>query len=166
MVKSKTVIILSVIFLGIIVFFFIMNSEERQVKKRMNSLAQTASISVGESPLIVAAKCKKISKYFASSCDIVAPEYNVSKSYSQNDIHTIAVQVLSRYSELTLKFIDLQVDIPERGVAHVVSTVRIIGTAKSGKDTIEEYHEIETILNKIEDEWIFVRMELIDVLNK
>jgi hypothetical protein len=166
MVKSKPIIVLSAITIGIIVFFFIINSEERQVKKRFNSLAQTASISVGESPLIIASKCKKVSKYFAPNCDIEAPEYNVSRSYSQNDIHTIAVHVLSRYSELKLSFIDLQVEIPEKGMTHVVSTVRIIGKIKREETTIEEYHEIDSQLKKIENEWVFVRMELIDVLNK
>lgn len=166
MVKSKPIIVLAVIIIGMIVFFYIMNSEERQVKKRFKLFAQTASILSGENPLIVAAKSKKVSRFFATTCDIEAPEYNVSRSYSQNDIHTIAVHVLSRHSELDLSFVDLQIDIPDKGIADVVSTVRIAGKVKGQEGTILEHHEIKCRLIKNEDEWVFVRIKLIDVLDK
>jgi len=167
MVKSKTaIIVLFVIVIGIVLFYFFFQSDERQVRKRFKTLAQTASKRVDNSQLIVAGKSKQISKYFAQSCRIEAQEYNVSQNYSQADIHTIAFQVLTRHSELKVTFVDLQVNIPEKGIAAVVSTVRIIGKVKGGEEYIEENHEIECTLNKIEDEWVFVNVELIDVLRK
>jgi hypothetical protein len=167
MVKSKPVIILiSIIVIGIILFLFFIQSEERQVRKRFKAFARTASTQLENSPLIVAGKSKKISKFFAQTCKIEAPEYNVSRNYSQTDIHAIAFQFLKRRSELKLKFIDLQVEIPEKGTAIAISTVRIIGKVKSGEEYVEENREIECRLKKINDEWLFVNVELIDVLTK
>jgi len=167
MVKKKSVMgAVAVLLIGIIAFFFFFQTEERQVKKRFKAFASTASKRPEDSQLIVAAKSKKISKFFNQACQIEAPEYNVSKRYDQKFIHTIAFNVLSRYSELTLTFVDLEVDIPEKGVANVVSTTRIIGKRKGSDETIEENHEIRCRLNKIEDEWFFVKVELVDVLQK
>ena len=167
MVKSKPVIIvLSAIVIGIILFYFFFQSEERQVRKRFKTFAQTASKRVEDSQLIVAGKSKKISKYFAQSCRIEAHEYNVSRNYSQADIHTIAFQVLTRHSELKVTFVDLQVEIPEKGIAAVVSTVRILGKVKRGEEYVEENHEIDCRLKKIDEEWVFVKIELVDVLKK
>ena len=125
-----------------------------------------ASFMSGESPLVVAAKSKKISKFFDTNCEIEAKEYNVSKNYSQEDIHTIAIHVLSRHLEFKLTFVDLQVEILNKGVASSVSTARIFGKVKGVEEYIEENHEIQCQLKKIEDEWVFVRLELIDVLKK
>ena len=167
MVKSKqVVIVLSVIVIGVILFFFFFQSEERQVRKRFKTFAQTASKRVEDSQLIVAGKSKKISKYFAQSCQIEAPEYNVSRNYSQADIHTIAFQVLTRHSELKVTFVDLQVEIPEKGIATAISIVRILGKVKRGEEYVEENHEIDCQLKKIDEEWVFVKIELVDVLKK
>ncbi|MBW1846496.1 MAG: hypothetical protein JRJ27_04965 [Deltaproteobacteria bacterium] len=56
--------------------------------------------------------------------------------------------------------------IPEKGIATAISTVRILGKVKRGEEYVEENHEIECTFNKIEDEWVFVNVELIDVLRK
>jgi hypothetical protein len=167
MVKSKPVIItLSFVVIGVLIYFFIFQSEERKIIKRFKSFSQTASKRAEDSQLIVAGKSKKISKFFAQTCQIEAQEYNVSKNYSQADIHAVAYQVLNRYLELELKFIDLTVDIPEKGIAKVVSTARIIGKVKNGQEYLEDSYEINCRLEKIEDEWFFVKFELVDVLKK
>lgn len=167
MVKQKPVIIiLLLISIAIVVFLFIRGSEEWQVRKRFRDFAETASISEDESPLIVAAKSKKISRFFSENCQIEADEYNVSKSYTQKDIHTIAFKVLNRYSDLKLRFIDLQIEITEEGTAHAVSTARIVGKVKGDAEYLEETHEIDCRLKKSDDAWVFVEVELVDVLEK
>jgi len=167
MVKSKPVII--VLFVGvisIIVFCFFFQTEERQVRKRFKIFTQTASKHAKDSQLIVAGKSKKISTFFAQTCQIEAREYNVSKDYTQQNVRTIAFHVLTRYSKLDLKFIDLKIDIPEKGIATAVSTARIIGKVKGTEKSMEENHEIDCRLRKIDDEWVFEKVELIDVLKK
>lgn len=167
MVKTKPIIILlSVIAISTLAFVFFFKNEERQVKKQFKTFAKTASIHVEDSQLIVAGKSKKISKFFTETCRIEAHEFNVSRNYSQKDIHTISFQAFTRYSELTLTFVDLHVEIPGKGIAIALSTVRIIGKAKGKEEYIEENYEIKCRLNKIDDEWFFVKVELIDVLKK
>ena len=167
MVKSKPlIIVLSVIIIGSLLFFFLFLNEERQVRKRFKAFAKAASRRAEDSQLIVAGKSKKISTFFAHTCMIKSDEYNVSRNYSPKDIRTIAFQALTRHSELKLKFIDLHVETPEKGMADAVSTVRIKGKLKGKEAYTEEYHEIKCGLEKINDEWFFIKVELVDVLRK
>jgi len=167
MVKKKPVIsAAAALGIGMIVFFFLFQTEEREVKKRMKAFASIASKKAEDSQLIVAGKSKKLSKFFDQTCQVEAPEYNVSKNYDQKLIYSIAFNILSRYSELTLSFVDLRMEIPEKGVAGIVSAARIIGKRKGSDEVLEENHERNCRLKKIKDEWFFVKVELVDVLEK
>ena len=90
----------------------------------------------------------------------------MSRNYSQAYIHTIAFQVLTRHSELKVTFVDLQVEIPKKGIATAISIVRILGKVKRWEEYVEENHEIDCRLKKIDEEWVFVKIELVDVLKK
>jgi len=66
---------------------------------------------------------------------------------------------------MSLKFYDLTVELPEQGTARVVLTASLKGRSMNG-ESIDETREVQSILNKIDQKWLFSAFEVVEVLEK
>ncbi len=73
--------------------------------------------------------------------------------------------VLSQYIELSLRFYDIEINIPEKRLANAVLTAKLSGKLTSD-EYVNEIHELECVLIKIEDNWLFSEIKIVDVLEK
>jgi hypothetical protein len=64
-----------------------------------------------------------------------------------------------------LKFYDLHVVFPENEVAKVNLTARLTGKSTAGEQ-VDETRELECVLRKIENKWLFGEIEIVEVLKK
>ena len=119
-------------------------------------------------PLLSKSFCNSttnIKKLFSEKCNVQAPAYSVSRNYKPQDMSNIALMILSQYFELSLRFYDIEINIPERKFAHVVLTAKLDGKLTTG-EYVNEIHELECVLIKIEGDWLFNKIEIVDVLEK
>ena len=166
MVRFKNIIIgvlVLVIGIGVTLYFF--PSEEKRIKKQFRLLAEWVSKDPGENTFTMAYKVKNIGTLFDGTCEFKVPVYSFSGSYTPEEISSYAASGRLSCSQLNLKFYDLVIVFPEKGVAKVTLTARLTGKSNVG-EYINETHELESVLKKIEKRWLFSKFEVVEVLKK
>lgn len=166
MVNKKNILIsvlVLIVGIGAAIYFF--PSEEKRIKKQFSSLSEWISKEPDEKKLTMATKRQNIMSVFAKTCKFEAPAAEVSGTHSPDEIATKAIMARSRFATLSLKFYDLEVDFPQEGMAKVIATAKLTGSATDG-EAIEETHEIECVLQKTEGDWLISEVEVVEVLKK
>jgi hypothetical protein len=110
-------------------------------------------------------KMKDIGTLFLEPCELKAPHESLSGSYTRQEISAYAGSARSHFSQVNLKLYDLHVTFPEKEVAKVTLTARLIGKSTSGEQA-DEIRELECLLKKIDRKWFFSQVEVIEVLKK
>ncbi len=151
--------------IAIILAVTVFPSEEKRVKKRFHLLSEWVSKSPEESPLTMLQKMKDMGTLFLEHCELKAPNESLSGSYTRQEISAYAASARSHFSQLDLKFYDLQITFPEKEVATVTLTSRLRGKSKAGEQ-VDEIRELECLLKKIDRKWFFSQIEVIEVLKK
>ena len=166
MVRLKYIIIGAlVVVAGIGVALYLSPSEEKKVKKQFRLLAEWVSKEQGESPITMAYKIKNIGALFDGTCEFNIPAYSLSGSYTPEEISSYAAQGRLSFSQLDLKFYDLDIVFQEKRIAKVTLTAKVTGKSSSG-EYLNEAHELESLLKKVEKRWLFSKIEVVEVLKK
>jgi hypothetical protein len=166
MVKVRSFIIaLILIVIGIWTFIHFSQSEEKKVRKQFGLLSEWASKAQSETPLIMAQKTKKIGTLFAENCGLKIPVYSISGNLTREEIIGYAARGRLLFSELHLRFYDLTVSFPEEGTAKVSSAARLTGQSNV-RENVDEIHELECVLRKVEKRWFFSHIEVVEVLKR
>jgi len=154
-----------IVIIGIVVATTVFPSEERNVKKRFHLLSEWVSKSPEESSLTMLQKMKDIGTLFLEPCELKSPNESLSGSYTRQEISAYAGSARSFFSQLKLKLYDLHVVFPEKGVAQVNLTARMIGRSRTGEG-VDEIRELDCLLKKVDGKWFFSLIEVIEVLKK
>ncbi len=166
MVKIKYLLMgVLMVIVGIVLAVTVFPSEEKRVKKRFNLLSEWVSKSPEENSFTMLQKMKDIGTLFFEHCELKAPDESLSGSYTRQEISAYAGSARSHFSQLDLKFYDLHIAFPEKEVAKVTLTGRLIGKSTTGEQ-VDEIRELECLLKKIDNKWLFNQIEVIEVLKK
>ncbi len=165
MVKGKWVFGILVVATGIYGAFSLFPSEEKRVKKQFALLAEYASKEEGEKILAMAGKMRNLEFLFSEPCTIEAPPYSLSGNFTRGEIGTLSARARLYFSHLTLEFHDLSISFPEKETAVTILTCRVKGKTMSG-ETVQEVREMEVLLKKDQDQWLFNHCEVVEVLKR
>jgi hypothetical protein len=154
-----------IVIVGIVLVVTVFPSEEKRVKKRFHLLSEWVSKSPEEGSLTMLQKMKDIGTLFVEPCELKSPNESLSGSYTRQEISAYAGSARSYFSQLNLKLYDLQVVFPEKEVAQVNLTARLIGRSKTGEG-VDEIRELDCLLKKVDGKWFFSQIEVIEVLKK
>jgi hypothetical protein len=165
MVKAKYIIAGGILAAGIIAYFVFWQSEEARVKRAFKSIARKVEKRPEETKIIAVTKANRISEAFTQTCKVHAPAYAFSGNISSDELSTIILSARSQYSEIFVKLYDFDIDFPEKDNAQVRLTARMQGKLTTG-ESIEELHELECRLRKIEDVWRIREVDVVQVLKK
>ncbi len=166
MVKIKYILIgVLIVILGILAAVIFFPNEEKRVKKQFNLLSEWVSRPPDENTFTLLQKMKNIGTLFDEHFKLKAPSQTLSESYTREEISTYAGSARSHFSQLDLKFYDLHIIFPEMEVAKVTLTSRLTGKSTAGEQ-VDETRELECVLRKIENKWLFSEIEVVEVLKK
>jgi hypothetical protein len=166
MVKIKYLFMgVLMVIIGIVVAVTLFPSEEKRVKKQFNLLSEWVSKSPEENAFTMLQKMKNVGTLFDQHCELKVPSESLSGSYTREEISTYSANARSHFSQLRLKFYDLGVVFPEKGMAKVTLTARLTGKSTAGEQ-VDETRELECLLKKIERKWLFSQIEVVEVLKK
>jgi hypothetical protein len=166
MVTLKHILLaLLIVIAGSWAAFRFLENDERKVKKQFAQLSEWVSKEPGESPIVMAQKVKNIGSFMSESCEIKIPIDSFSGKNTREEVSAYAARGRSYFSTLDLKFYDLTISIPEKGVATVTLTARLTGTSTGGEH-VEETRELRCVLKKTERKWFFTELEVVEVLKK
>jgi hypothetical protein len=166
MVKTKLIVVaVLAVIVGIWAMTHFSQSEEKRVKKRFDLLAQWASKEPGENAFTLARKTRDIGTLFAEECQLKADMALLSGIYTPEEISSYAAQARLQFSELSLRFYDLSIELTREDVAKVILTARLRGTSASG-EVVNEIQELASVLRRFDGEWLFTEFEVVEVLEK
>ncbi len=166
MVKMKHLLAgVLIVILGVVLALTVFPNEEKRVKKRFHLLSKWVSKSPEENSFTLLQKMKDIGTLFSEPCVLKAPDESVSGSYTRQEISAYAGSARAHFSQFDFKFYDLQVAFPEKEVAKVSLTARLIGKSTTGEQ-VDEIRELECLLKKIDRKWLFNQIEVIEVLKR
>lgn len=166
MVNAKRAIgALFVVVIGIVMARALFPSEERKIRKEFVSLSKWMSKGRGETAFTMVRKTKRVGTFFAAPCRFDTPIYSFSGTYTPEEISSYAAEVHLHFSELSLRFYDLDVDILSDDTARAVLTAKVEGRTSTG-EYVQETHEVECELRKGEDRWLFHEVRVVEVLKK
>ena len=163
--KRKILIGLAVVVAAFLLYNFFFKDEEEAVRKQFEVLAESTSKEPGEQPLIAIQKAGQIGSLFADICRLKVTTTPFSGEYTPKEIIDRTIMARASFAQATIKFYDVNIDFPIDGVANVVATVRLTGKSSREKD-VTDTHEIEAILKKIDGDWLFTELKVVEVLEK
>jgi len=165
MVNRKWALAVVVAAAGIFGAFALFPGEETKVKKQFSLLESYASKEEGEKILAMAEKMRNLEFLFSEPCEIEALPYSLSGSLKRGEIASLAARARMHFSHLTMEFHDLSVSFPEEGTAKAVVTGRVKGKTISGEE-VYEVREMECVLKKNHDQWLFEHWGIVEVLKR
>ena len=154
-----------IVVVGIVLAITLIPSQEKRVKRQFHLLSEWVSKSPEENALTMLQKMKNIGTLFDERCEMKISDQSLSGSYTQQEVSTYAGSARSYLSQLDLKFYDLRIVFPEKETARVNLTARLTGRSTAG-ERVDETRELECVLRKIDKQWLFSQIEVIEVLKK
>jgi hypothetical protein len=113
----------------------------------------------------MARKIQNMGRLFAETCRFEAEVIPFSGHYTPQEISRYAAQARLQFLRLSLRFYDVNVHLLEGEKARVMATARATGIMKT-EGALEETHEVEFLLEKRENEWLFTHCEVVEVLEQ
>lgn len=166
MVDRKKIIITALIIIaGLSASCSLSGGNEKKVKKLFARLEEKAEKKGEESIMKVALRVRGIGALFAEESLIESNLYDLTGTYSPDDINSLAAAISVRFTNLSIKFYDIRVSFPAKGQARANLTAMLTGASKRD-GPIKETRELEVDLVKIEGEWYFRRISMVEVLEK
>jgi len=166
MVTLRTIVIAVVVAAaGVTALFWYFQSDTAKIRKQFKAIAEAASKDAGEHELTAAAGARKIGRMFAENCRIEIPAYDISRTYAREDIPGRIMGARSRYSEISMRFHDLDIRFPSEQTARVHFTAYVEALRITG-ERVREGHEITCRLEQIEGDWLIHQIEAVTVLER
>jgi hypothetical protein len=166
MVRKRYLLIFGLmVILGIVIAITFFPSEEKRVRKQFRLLSECVSRSPEENAFTLLQKMRDIGGLFDEHCELRTDYPSLSGTYTREEISTYAGSARSHVSQLDLRFYDLQIVFPEKEVAKVTLTARLTGTSTAG-ERMDEIRELECLLRKIGNKWLFRQIDVVEVLKK
>ena len=154
-----------VIVAGILIGIHLSESEEKKVKKQFTLLSDLASKDQSESIIATAQRIQKIGVLFDKQCELKTHLDYLSGTFTPEEIMSHGARGRALFSRFSLHFSDLKIRFPAERLAQVTLTIRASGMLTDGQH-LDETHEAESTLRKIEKRWLFSSFQAVEVLKR
>lgn len=165
MVNKKVWIIGVILLCSAAVWLLFGDSEEKRVKKQFVKASELFARSAESKKVALVRKARAIKELLTDPCEVDVPEYETSGTFSSRDLSQRALAIMMQTVDLSLEFYDLEVEIIDDKTAGATVTARLTWRAAAA-ETYANTQELACTLKKIDDQWRFHSVMVIDVLEK
>ncbi len=163
---SKKILIVALVLVmalgGWLAYYFF--SDKEVIKRQLTGLAVELGKEGQEPPIQMAMKMRKVKNMLADGCLVTIPERGYSELLEQDLIIHYLIYYRNRFALLTVAFEDVIVDIPLKGKATVLSTIRLRRQNTGQTEMVEESHQVKLALVKSDKEWLFQNVTIPEAL--
>lgn len=149
---------------GLYLFIFHKSDKDR-VKRQLALLSDYASKYPGEGAAVMLMKTQAVGALFDEQCGLEVGDNFFSGDYTPEEISSKSVIMRRQFSNALISFYDINVDFPEKDKALVTLTARFTG-AMSGGETVNQVRELQVILKRKNNKWLFTEFKMVTVLKK
>ena len=153
---------------GVAAIFIFLNyygGEKARIKKQFSRLEDCFHKERGEALLSTGLKMRSLQGFIAPQCEVQVLEAMMSGIFTPAESAANAMRVREIFSELSLRFYNLDIESPQKDEARVSFKVRLTG--KNSRDELfNEIRQFQCVMRKIDGQWLFSRCEEVETLKK
>lgn len=143
-----------------------LSSEARQIHRRLDALAETASVGGGETNLVRMAKAARLAGYFTEdiTIDLGSPSTVIR---GRDALMAMAARTQVSAEGLRIELVDVQITVGAEGARATASmTVQGSGIDFATGDQMIDAREIEMTLVRLEGEWLIQGVSAISAIRR
>ncbi len=165
MVRGRRFWALALLVAAVLGLWLFYPTRERQVRRQLRALASWATKEGPEGQLATAMRARDAERFVAPASTWSTEGQELSGTLTPSEIGRFVFAYRSHWSQISVKFYDLQVDFPEDAVADVTATVLLRGRSDAGDD-LNETHEVNCRLEKGDGGWLIHKVTVVEVLKR
>lgn len=135
-------------------------SDAREIRRRLNALAETASAARGETDIERLARLARLGKFFSD--DVILRNDVSSFVGGRQAVVGLALQGAAAYGRMAVSFDDVQIALIDATTATVYMTLRVSGDDPQTGGP--EPRQVSATLSKLNGEWLVSRDKLLRAL--
>lgn len=162
-VKAEAIAAILACALGLIGWRF-WPGDERAIRTQLALIEQAGSKEPAEQPIQSLIKARQLAELFHDPCRLEVEAVDSAGEYSRKQIMDHIALIRASYAKARISLHDVVVDIPQKSIAVVRCTLRVQGEG-SGQP-VADVQELHADLRKIEGDWLFTGVRLIEVLER
>ncbi len=143
---------------------FFLPNDESQIKENLSLLAESCSTKVGESVIESLTKATAASKLCTSPCRVEIQSRKIDKEFSPKEVSDNILILNKRLPDTTFHFEDINIELPTKTEANVITTIRLNGRSTEGQFT--DAYEVDITLVKIDGDWLFSSFTVVEFMIK
>ena len=143
-----------------------LSSEARQISRRLDALAETASVGGGETNLVRMAKAARLAGYFTGdiTIDLGSPSTVIR---GRDALMTMAARIRVSPEGLRIELVDVQITVDAEGAGATASmTVQGSGIDFATGDRMIDAREMEMTLVKSDGEWLIQGVSAVNAIRR
>jgi len=138
--------------------------DERAIRKQIAKIEALGSKTGDEKPIDSLLRARQLSALFHDPSTLQVESADFSGEYSRKQIQDRIIMVRSFYSKATVSIHDLNINLLDNDQATVLCTLRVKGEGNARP--VADVQELEAGLRKIEGNWLFNKVTLVEVLER
>lgn len=167
MVNLKTLVLtVLVMVMATVVSLRFWPSDERAIRQQVAQIETLGSKARTEKPIESLLRARQLAELFADPSTLQVEHANFTGQYPRKQIQERIVLARGFYTSATVSVHDLTIDIPKTApkTATIHCTLRVKGEGKS--QPVADVQELSAELRKINGDWLFAAVTLVEVLER
>ena len=144
--------------------FFLLPSDEKQIRHNLDLLAEYSSSTSGEAVIAELQKAAMAVKLCSDPCRVHIESFAITQDFNQKELRDNFIMMKKMLPDTTFTFHDTLVDLPGNGRAEIVTTLSLSG--KIADDRFTDAYELDIIATKTEGDWYFSAFTVVEFMEQ
>lgn len=139
-------------------------NDERAIRKQLALIETLGSKEADEKPIDSLLHARQLAELFNDPCIIQVESVDFQGQFPRKQIQDMIVMVRGHYTQATVSVHDLRITLPKKQSATLHCTMRVKG--EGAARPVADVQELAAELRKVEDDWLFTSVTLVEVLER
>ncbi|MGD9949760.1 MAG: hypothetical protein AB7U29_14960 [Desulfobulbus sp.] len=139
-------------------------SDERAIRKQIAQIETLGSKAADEKPIESLLRAKRLAALFNDPCILQVEAADFTGEYPRKQIQDRIAMARAFYTNATVSVHDLSINILDKERTKILCTLRVKGSGKNRP--VADVQELEADLRKVEGDWLFTQLTLVEVLER
>lgn len=161
---NRKILVLCTILITAALFFFLLPSDEKEIRHNLELLAKYSSSADDEGTLSTLTKARSAANLCTESCTIDIESFHIKQQLSRKDISDHIIMLKKMLPDTRFTFNDIQINFPEENNALINTTLSLNGKTKNQRFT--DAYELKSSVVKIDGDWLFSSFTVVEFMER
>ena len=162
--NRRTLLIVATILLMAGTVLFLLPSDEKKIRRNLDSLAESCSSSPKEPIVESLKKAALAAKLCTTSCKIESASFHIARDFTRKEISDHILVLKKKLPSTRFSFHDTLIEFPDDAKAEVITTLRLEG--RTGDTGFTDAYELKITTEKRDGDWLFSAFTMVEFMEK